>query len=189
MAPLTSLPGLAARISIDLAKAGIPHAISGAVAMAAHGYVRATKDVDILVVTSSLRLPDVFAAIRQHGFEGEDRRLITDLRQRFVACLHSGPVTVEVLVPVLPYHRTILDRAVRISVGGHDVPFVSIEDLIVLKMLWYRTKDIPDVHALVSSSPRLDADFIRATLRAILPDENPKHAALEEILQRFTPKP
>jgi hypothetical protein len=52
---LADHPSLAAAVSADLSTAGIAHAITGAVAMAAHGYVRATKDVDILVVSDIVR--------------------------------------------------------------------------------------------------------------------------------------
>lgn len=102
MAALVELPGLALRISSALKEEGIPHAVSGAVAMAAHGYVRATQDLDILVIASAVKLPRVFEIVRAQGFEGEDRDLITAIRERFVAALQSGPLTVEILVPLRP---------------------------------------------------------------------------------------
>lgn len=182
LAGLDDLPGLTAAISADLAAASIRHAISGAIAMAAHGYVRATVDLDILVVAPSLRLPQVFDIIRRHGFRGDDRELIASLRDRFVAALEAGPTTVEVLVPVLPYHHGIVDRAVAKPLRGRQVPFVSVEDLIVLKMLWHRAKDVADVHALVAlPGATLDREFVRATLRSILPVDDPRHAEMDRL--------
>lgn len=187
MGGLTDLPFLTASISGDLDKAGIRHAISGAAAMAAHGYVRATQDLDVLVVTTATRLPTVFALIRDQGFSGEDKELLESLRDRYVAALTRGPVRVEVLVPVLPYHHTLVDRAIRIEVGGRDVPFVSIEDLVVLKLLWHRAKDVPDIQALLSlAGGNFDADYARATLGAILPEADPRHAELQRLVRRFT---
>jgi len=184
---LTDLPFLTASISGGLDKSGIPHAISGAAAMAAHGYVRATQDLDVLVVTTATRLPEVFALIRDQGFLGEDRELLESLRDRYVAELTRGPVRVEVLVPVLPYHHTLVDRAIRIDVGGREVPFVSIEDLVVLKLLWHRAKDVPDIQALLSlAGGNFDADYARATLDAILPEADPRHGELQAFVRRFT---
>lgn len=188
MAALADLPEIAARISNDLEQAGIPHAISGAVAMAAHGYVRATQDLDILVIASAMQLPRVFEIVRTQGFEGEDRDLITAIRERYVAALHSGSVTVEILVPVLPYHRTLVPRAVSVEVPGGRVPIVTVEDLIVLKMLWHRAKDVPDVHALIATTDGLDRDYMRDTLASILPDGDPRHAEIEDLLERFGPR-
>jgi predicted nucleotidyltransferase len=175
-----------ARISADLARAGIRHAISGAVAMTAHGVGRSTFDIDILVVAPSVRLPEVFGLIRRHGFAGEDRELLASLRDRYVAALGGGPIKVEILVPVLPYHRTLVDRAVVREVEGVKVPFVSLEDLIVLKMLWLRPKDIADIHGLIAAAgAALDAEYVRATLAAILPSDDPRHAELSAWIRKF----
>ena len=185
MAVLADLPGLAARLSRALTDAGIPHAITGAVAMAAHGYVRATRDLDILVGATPLQLPRVFEIVRREGFTGDDRKLIEALRSRYVAALEAGPATVEILVPVLPYHRQVLDRAVRLDVPGGLVPFVTVEDLIVLKMLWHRAKDIPDVHALIATSEDLDRAYVSRALAEILPADDPRHAEVASLLERF----
>jgi hypothetical protein len=189
LAALGDLPGLAARLSRDLDAAGIPHAISGAVAMAAHGYVRATSDLDVLVATPAIRWPLVFDIVRAHGFTGEDRDLIASLRERYFATLRSGPVTVDLLVPALPWHREIIERALRRETGGGSVPFVTIEDLIVLKCLWRRAKDIPDLHALIAAAPSLDERYVRETLRRLLPAADPRHAELDDLLRRYRPGP
>jgi hypothetical protein len=175
-----------ARISADLAREGIRHAVSGAVAMTAHGVGRSTFDIDILVVVPSVRLPHVFALIRRQGFAGDDRELLASLRDRYVAALSDGPIKVELLVPVLPYHHTLVDRAVVRDVEGVKVPFVSIEDLIVLKMLWRRSKDVADVHGLIAAAGgSLDADYVQSTLATILPPEDPRHAELAGWLLKF----
>ncbi|MFV1959502.1 MAG: nucleotidyl transferase AbiEii/AbiGii toxin family protein [Planctomycetota bacterium] len=185
MAALVELPTLAVRLSAALDEAGIRHAISGAVAMAAHSYVRATQDLHVLVVTSALQLPRVFAIVRAEGFEGEDRDLIEALRERYVAALHAGAVTVEILVPVLPYHRELVARSVRLELPGGSIPVVSVEDLIVLKMLWHRAKDVPDVHALIATASDLDRLYIRRTLQRILPRGDPRRAEIQDLFGRF----
>ncbi len=184
------LYALAARLSAELHDAGIAHAISGSIAMAAHGYVRGTLDVDVLIVTPALSLPKAFDVVRQLGFSGEDRDLIASIRERSVAALRRGPVAVELLVPVLPYHRTLVDRAVRFEVHGTSVPFVSLEDLLVLKMLWRRAKDIADVHALAALAPgRVDTSYVESTLRSILPDGDPRVAEVLGILRGGPKRP
>lgn len=156
--------------------------------MAAHGYVRATQDLDVLVAASSMQLPRVFEIVRAEGFEGEDRELIEAIRERYVAALYSGPVTVEVLVPVLPYHRTLVERALRLDLPDGSVPFVTVEDLIVLKMLWHRAKDVPDIHALIATTESLDRRYVQETLGSILPEGDPRHAEIADLLERFGPK-
>jgi hypothetical protein len=150
--------------------------------MAAHGFVRATRDIDILVAVPAMRLPGVFSIVRGFGFEGEDRLLIEAIRERAVAELRSGPASVEILVPVLPYHHEVLRRAVRIDVGGTPVPFVAAEDLVVLKLLWLRDKDRADVRALLAArKPAPDLAYVRRTLRSLLPDGDPRHGELDRL--------
>jgi hypothetical protein len=181
LAALADLPGIAARLSADLAAAGIPHAVSGAVAMAAHGFVRATRDIDILVVVPAVRLPAVFAIVRRAGFQGEDRALIESLRERFFAEMRSGPTSVEILVPAIPYHHRLLERAVRRTISGVEVPFLSREDLVVLKMLWRRDKDLADVRTMLAGGDPVDMDRIRATLAELLPADDPRHAEVQRL--------
>ncbi|MCU0725905.1 MAG: hypothetical protein MUE73_08975 [Planctomycetes bacterium] len=170
MAGLADLPDLCARLSAALTAAGVPHAVSGALALGAHGYVRATRDIDILVLVPSIRLPEVFETVRGFGFRGEDRDLILALRERAVAELTAGPASVEILVPVLPYHREVLARARPVEVAGVPVPFVTAEDLVVLKMLWLRDKDRADVRGLLAAGrATLDRAWIRGKLAALLP--------------------
>ncbi len=182
MAALADLPGLAARISSALSDAKVPHAISGAMAMAVHGFIRATRDIDILVVVPGVRLPEVFAVVRRFGFEGEDRELIAALRERSVAALRSGPAAVEILAPSLPYHRQVLLRAVPLDLGGTKVPFVAPEDLVVLKILWLRDKDRADVRALLAARRgRFDHAYVRTTLGDLLPEGDARLGEFERI--------
>ncbi len=186
MAGPPDLADLAAAISIELDRAGIRHAITGSIAMAAHGYVRATMDVDLLVVAPALRWPEVFEIVRRHGFEGDDLALIDALRQRYVAGLRRGTWVVEILVPVLPYHATLLSRARLVEIAGARVPVVSPEDLLVLKLLWHRAKDVADLHALVAArGADLDAAYVEATLRSLLPVADARHAEWAGIARRF----
>jgi len=190
LADPADLPGLTAAISADLTAASIPHAVSGAIAMAAHGYVRATVDLDILVVTPSIRLPEVFEVFRKHGFRGEDRALVTALRERFVATFEAGPTTAEILIPVLPYHHAVLKRAGMKPLRGRQVPFVTVEDLIVLKTLWHRAKDVADLHPLIAIAGNgIDAGYVRSTLGSILPGDDPRHAEIDTLLRGATKPP
>lgn len=184
MADAPDLYALAGEISREFEAAGIQHAISGSIAMAAHGYLRGTHDVDLLVVTSALKIPRAFEIVRSHGFEGEDSVLIRELRERGVATLRRGTWAVEILAPVIPYHHTLIDRAVRLDVAGRTVPYVSVEDLVVLKLLWHRPKDLADLAPLVAVRyPKLDLEYVRTTLDSVLPDATPESAEIERVVR------
>lgn len=142
MAALSDLPRLTAAISAALTEQAIPHAVSGAMAMGAHGYVRATSDLNLLVAAPAVR------------------------------------------VPAIPYHHEVLCRAVPTEVAGQMVPVVTVEDLVILKLLWNRTKDRADVQALLAAVA-VDEDYLRTTLLGMLPDDDPRQEQMDALLRRF----
>jgi predicted nucleotidyltransferase len=184
LADLAELSRLAVAISSDLTRAGIEHALTGSLVLVVLGRPRQTQDIDVVVAVSSIRLPAVFEIARRHGFVGEDRDLITQIRERSYAALRSGPITLDVIVPVLPYHSTIVKRAKRVEIGGVAVPLVTAEDLFVMKVLWHRAKDEADLLVLNALPDRLDGAYVRATLAGLLPTDDPRHAEVERLLSR-----
>ena len=183
MADPGDLARIASAISADLAAAGIVHALSGSISMAAYARPRATLDADFLVVAPAIRWPEVFAIARRHGFEGDDRDCILSIRERGHATLTSGPVALDILIPQIPYHHDVARRAIRIPLEGHDVPFVTAEDLFVLKALWWRPKDRLDLDVLAEGTRgTLDADYVRRTLASLLPETDARHAEVARIL-------
>jgi hypothetical protein len=175
------LSALAAAVSADLTAAGIEHVLTGALALAVHGYARSTHDIDVVVLVPSVRLPEVFATARRHGFTGDDRELVLEVRARTFAQMRRGPATLDVIVPVLPYHERIVRRAQRVEVAGTMVPLVTAEDLFVLKALWHRPKDVADLTVLANKEG-LDAAYVRATLASLVPPGDPVHEEVARLL-------
>jgi predicted nucleotidyltransferase len=183
VAALADLPAVAVRVSQRLTAAAIPHAISGSIAAMLHGYVRATLDVDLLVVTPRVRLPAVFDAVRAEGFDGADRAMLDEIARRYCAALSRGPLRFEVFVPVFPWHATLVQRAVLREIDGTQVPVVTVEDLVVLKMLWYRDKDAVDVPRLLEANRgKSDISYMRTTMAALLPADDARLAMFERLL-------
>ena len=175
------LSPLAAAISGDLTAAGIEHVLTGALALAVYGHARNTHDIDIVVLVPSIRLPLVFEIARRHGFEGEDRDVITQIRAKSFGQMKRGSVTLDVIVPVLPYHERIVKRARRIEIAGHVVPLVMAEDLFVIKALWHRPKDVADLQVLARMEA-LDGAYIRETLDSLVPAGDPVHEEVGRLL-------
>jgi hypothetical protein len=183
LAALADLSPLAAAVSTDLTAAHIEHVLTGSLVLAVHGFPRQTHDIDIVVAVPSIRLPTVFEIARRHGFEGEDRDLITQIRTKSFAAMTAGPLTLDVIVPVLPYHHEILRRAERREVAGKTVPIVAVEDLFVIKVLWHRPKDEADLLVLGAMRARLDVAYIRRTLASLIPPDDPRHAEVDRLLR------
>ena len=69
---------------------------------------------------------------------------------------------VEFFVPAVPLQEEILRRAVPLTLGGRPVPITTAEDLILLKLIVHRVKDLLDVRGILwLQRGRLDLDYLR----------------------------
>ena len=158
---------LLADLSRGFAAAGIRWYLFGAQAAIVYGVARLTADVDVTAqapadLTTTAWLP----AIEAHGFE----RRFTDpqfiAQTRVVPLVHAAtglPVDIVLAGPGL--EEEFLDRAVMHSIDGVAVPVIQVCDLIVLKILAGRAKDIEDVTALLRiQAGAIDEQRIRSIL-------------------------
>ena len=118
----------------------------GGLAVGAHGYVRATADVDFVVRDLSA----ASARLRQAG-------LAVERISGSFTCLRGtiGAVRFDVLPPLVPIQW---DRAITVSLGEEaSIRVVDLESLIRLKLKAGGPKDLMDVAALVLRHPENEA--------------------------------
>jgi len=121
----------------------------GAYAMAAHGYPRATMDIDIWVMPSSQNADAVLRALRRfgaslHGLKKEDLQKDGTIFQIGVA-----PRRIDIITAASGLQfEEVYKQALSVNVEGIEVHIPSINDLIRNKRASGRTKDMADVEAL-----------------------------------------
>jgi hypothetical protein len=154
IAPLMRSPvaELLADLGRGFAAAGIRWYLFGAQAAIVYGVARLTADVDVTAqvpagMTTSTWLPTVEGC----GFE----RRFTDPRfieqSPVVPLVHRAtglPVDVVLAGPGL--EEDFLERAVPRSIDGVTVPVADVSDLVILKVLAGRPKDVEDLAALLA---------------------------------------
>jgi hypothetical protein len=121
--------------------AGLQFKIAGGIAVAHHGYVRTTDDVDVLV--SAAEVDRLDAQLAAHGFVRERRSRLrhTQTGTRVDLLLGGEPMP----QPGRPDYP--LPQAVA---GSPDDPEVlSLEALVTLKLYARRHQDVADVVALL----------------------------------------
>ena len=123
----------------------------GAYALAAHGYPRATMDIDIWVMPSPDNAEAVLRALRVfgaplHNLTKEDLQKDGTIFQIGVA-----PRRIDIITAAsgLQFEHTY-QNSVLINIDGIDVHIPSIDDLIINKKATGRTKDLADAEALES---------------------------------------
>ncbi len=152
-----------------LDRAGIPHAVGGAIALA---YCtldpRGTRDLDFNVFVGPERAREVFAALPE-GIEVSGDRLERLERDGQVR-LKSGITPVDLFLSVLPFHEHVADHVRQVPFEGRTIPVLSCTALVVFKAMFDRTQDWADIEAMVEARS-FDADEASYWIREMLGDD------------------
>ena len=129
-----------------LGDAGADYALCGGLALAVHGKVRATIDVDLLGERETLGV--VKGVCRSRGFiiEADPMRLAGGdvVIERLSAVIEDEVVSVDLLV-VTDATRGAWDTRVAVQWRGVELWVVSREGLIALKQLRRSGQDLDDI--------------------------------------------
>jgi hypothetical protein len=133
-----------------LDKAGLPHAIGGAIAL---GYCtlepRGTRDLDLNVFVGKDRIKEVFAAlpdpVSMSGLDLENAERDGQVR------LFWEHTPLDIFFSVLPFHDQVAKEVRQVSFEGHTIPVVGCNTLAVFKALFDRTRDWADIEAMVEA--------------------------------------
>jgi len=134
-----------------LADEGAKFLIVGAYALAAHGYPRATMDIDIWVKPSRDNAEAVLRALRRFGAPLRGLT-IEDLQEDdTIFQIGIAPRRIDIITGAsgLQFDEAFA-RSSKIHIEGLQVSILSVDDLIRNKRASGRTKDLADAEALES---------------------------------------
>jgi len=137
--------------------------IIGGVAASLLGTPRLTADIDALILLSSDDLPELLQAAEAEGLTGR----ITDLlefarKNRVVLLRHAESGTgIDISLGVLPFEEELIGRSVEYDVEGMKLRLPTPEDLIILKAVANRPKDLLDIQGIIDNHPDLDRQHIQ----------------------------
>jgi len=140
------------RILADLAARRIPAAVIGALALAAHGVVRASEDLDLLVLDRSVLARDFWTDWTATS-EIEIRRGDPDDPLAGVVRIRADGEILDLVVGREPWMPAVLERRIEIQLGPRALPVVSRADLVLLKLFAGGPQDLLDVELLLAAHP------------------------------------
>ncbi|MFO8165644.1 MAG: nucleotidyltransferase [Desulfatiglandales bacterium] len=121
----------------------------GAYALAAHGYPRATMDIDIWVMPSPENASAVLRALRKFGAPLHDLTKADLEREGTVFQIGVEPRRIDIITAAsgLQFDEAF-SRAMEVEIEGMNIRIPTIPDLICNKRASGRTKDIADAETL-----------------------------------------
>lgn len=148
---------------------GVRWYVFGAQAAILYGVARATADIDVTVDAGALETDTIASNLAAHGFASRISDPAFMDQTRVLPIVHGlTGVPVDVVLAGPGIEELFFERVAQRKIGPVLVPLASAEDMIVMKILAGRPKDIDDVYGIVSAqSKRLDVATIRETLALI----------------------
>jgi hypothetical protein len=127
----------------------VEYLVVGAHALAAHGHVRATKDLDVWVRPSPENAKHVLEALSSFGAPLEDLTESDLTEPGLIFQIGVAPVRIDIVTAITGVgFEEAWPRRLRTSFADEPVGVLSREDLIRNKRAVGRTQDLADVELL-----------------------------------------
>lgn len=153
------------RLARALDSAELPYMVVGGQAVLIHAEPRLTQDIDLTLSVGPERADDVLAAIQSAGLKSlaPDRGFIE--RTFVVPCMDVDTgIRVDVILSNSEFEHRAVSRAMTLDLGGQPVRFATAEDLVVMKVVAGRPRDLEDVRSVVRANPALGIELIELEL-------------------------
>lgn len=150
---------LISRVAKAFSKHGVPFGVVGGYAVALHGAVRGTVDLDLVL---RLRRKDFVAAAEALATLGLKPKLpvtageVFDFRKEYIARKNLvawsfwNPADPSEIVDIVITHDLAKMKVQAVRWGREEIPVVSKKDLIAMKKESARPQDLEDIKALES---------------------------------------
>ncbi len=148
------------RLFEALARHGVEYLVIGGVAVQVHGHRRTTKDLDVMPAPgeeNAGRLAAALEDLQAIVIEGSgDRLTAASAEQLALAAVVPPLLTEHGELHLLPEPKgtagwdQMRERALVVDLDGVEVPIVSLDDLIRMKLASGRPVDLADVEVLVA---------------------------------------
>lgn len=143
--------------------------VTGGFAVSVWGRARATQDIDLGVTFSAEAIPRLVQSLKQlsSGAYLDKDQMVEALERygEFNFIKPNAGLKVDFwIVRDDEFTKSTFKRIRRVLVGDKKVSFVSPEDLILSKLLWWRetqsVRDIDDVKSVIAMQKKLDWRYL-----------------------------
>ena len=138
--------------------------IIGGAAVSILGKARYTEDIDAMFLLSIKDIPRLLEAASEEGIEPRIENATEFARTSRVVLLKHviSNTNIDVSLGVLPFEQEIVERSIVHQVDAAlQIRLPTPEDLIILKAVAHRAKDLEDIRILADKYTNLDIPRIK----------------------------
>lgn len=143
--------------------------IIGGAAVSILGRARFTEDVDAVFLLSNKDLPRLLELAKEEGIEPRIDNAIDFARKNRVLLLkHTSTDTgIDISLGALPFEEEMVERGMLFDVDeALQLRLPTPEDLIIMKAIAHRPKDLEDIRTIVDKYPNLDVKRLENWVKA-----------------------
>jgi len=144
-----------------LEQAQVPYLVVGGMAQAVIGEPRMTQDVDCIVFVQPPQVPGLLEGFSSAGFAVDRPGALQRIESTGTFSVQRGRWRVDIILASTEFEQSALQRAQRLRLYDLEVNLPTPEDLIILKLVPGRTKDLLDAQTvMVRHRDRLDRAYL-----------------------------
>jgi hypothetical protein len=142
---------------------GTPSIIIGGVAASILGRPRLTKDIDTLAILPEADWPGAVASAARYGIVPRiENPLDFARRSRVLLMRHTASgIEVDITFGGLAFEKSAIANCGVHAVGGLSIRLPRVEDLLIMKAIAHRPKDMLDIEGLLAAHPDADVTTVR----------------------------
>jgi predicted nucleotidyltransferase len=141
----------------------IPGIIIGGIAASILGRPRVTRDIDGLIIIDEDHLDKIINNGSEFGFIPRVKDVLAFAQKNRVLLLKhkTTKIDIDISLGALPFEHESIERAIQVDIGGFSLPLPTPEDLIIMKAVAYRPRDLADIESILDANQDLDIQRIR----------------------------
>jgi hypothetical protein len=146
-----------------LESTNIPSMVIGGVAASVLGRPRLTQDVDALAILPEGEWADAVSAAASHGILPRIESPLDFARNSRVLLLKhvKSGIDIDVIFGGLIFEQAAIENCRIYDIGGLRLRLPRVEDLVVMKAVARRPKDLQDIEGLLAAHPQADVAAVR----------------------------
>ncbi len=142
--------------------------IIGGIAVGFLGKPRFTADVDAVFLLSKQDIPQFLEYARGENIIPRIQNAEEFARKNRVLLLRHNPTEtdIDISLGILPFEEEMVERGSTKSFANLSIRLPTPEDLIIMKAIAHRPKDLEDIRTIAEKYPDLDVERIREWVKS-----------------------
>ena len=143
--------------------------IIGGTAVSMLGRARFTEDVDAMFLLSIQDIPRLLEAAKEEGIEPRIENAAEFAKKSRVMLMKHvlSDTNIDISLGVMPFEQEMVERSVVHQIDeALQIRLPTPEDLIIMKAIAHRPKDLEDIRTIAEKYPDLDVGRIEEWVKA-----------------------